>query len=79
MIFYVASYATGLGNVPWQQGELFALDVRGLAPEDKWMHDEARQTLTIVPAKNAPGAVHRITVGVSPAPKEAFVLVLPTF
>lgn len=26
MIAYVASYATGLGNVPWQQGELFALD-----------------------------------------------------
>ena len=26
MIFYVASYATGLGNVPWQQGELFALE-----------------------------------------------------
>lgn len=26
MIFYVASYATGLGNVPWQQGELFSLD-----------------------------------------------------
>jgi len=30
MIFYVASYATGLGNVPWQQGELFGLDVRGI-------------------------------------------------
>ncbi|EKM56642.1 uncharacterized protein PHACADRAFT_27439 [Phanerochaete carnosa HHB-10118-sp] len=30
MIFYVASYATGLGNVPWQQGELFALEVRGI-------------------------------------------------
>ena len=26
MIFYVASYATGLGNVPWQQGELFSLE-----------------------------------------------------
>lgn len=26
MIIYVASYATGLGNVPWQQGELFALE-----------------------------------------------------
>ena len=25
MIFYVASYATGIGNVPWQQGELFGL------------------------------------------------------
>ncbi|CAE6470247.1 unnamed protein product [Rhizoctonia solani] len=33
MVFYVASYATGLGNVPWQasiQSELFALDVRGI-------------------------------------------------
>ncbi|KAG8745362.1 myo-inositol transporter [Ceratobasidium sp. 414] len=30
MIIYVASYATGLGNVPWQQSELFALDVRGI-------------------------------------------------
>ncbi|KAK0447256.1 general substrate transporter [Armillaria borealis] len=26
MIIFVASYATGLGNVPWQQGELFALE-----------------------------------------------------
>ncbi|KAI6096148.1 general substrate transporter [Pisolithus sp. B1] len=30
MIIFVASYATGLGNVPWQQGELFSLDVRGI-------------------------------------------------
>ncbi|KAF8879825.1 general substrate transporter [Infundibulicybe gibba] len=30
MIIFVASYATGLGNVPWQQGELFGLEVRGL-------------------------------------------------
>lgn len=30
MIIFVASYATGIGNVPWQQGELFSLDVRGL-------------------------------------------------
>ncbi|OJT10674.1 Myo-inositol transporter 1, partial [Trametes pubescens] len=30
MIVYVASYATGLGNVPWQQGELFGLEVRGI-------------------------------------------------
>lgn len=26
MIVFVASYATGLGNVPWQQGELFRLE-----------------------------------------------------
>ncbi|PBK63858.1 general substrate transporter [Armillaria solidipes] len=30
MIIFVASYATGLGNVPWQQGELFALEIRGV-------------------------------------------------
>ncbi|EIM87168.1 general substrate transporter [Stereum hirsutum FP-91666 SS1] len=30
MVFYVASYATGLGNVPWQQGEFFSLEVRGI-------------------------------------------------
>ncbi|KIM41211.1 hypothetical protein M413DRAFT_445258 [Hebeloma cylindrosporum] len=30
MILFVASYATGLGNVPWQQGELFSLAVRGI-------------------------------------------------
>ena len=30
LLFYVASYATGLGNVPWQQGELFGLEVRGI-------------------------------------------------
>ncbi len=26
MILFVGSYATGLGNVPWQQGELFSLE-----------------------------------------------------
>ncbi|KAF8809135.1 hypothetical protein BYT27DRAFT_7210439 [Phlegmacium glaucopus] len=26
----MASYANGLGNVPWQQGELFGLEVRGI-------------------------------------------------
>ncbi|KAH9030954.1 general substrate transporter [Lactarius hengduanensis] len=30
MIAFVASYATGIGNVPWQQGELFSLEVRGI-------------------------------------------------
>ena len=32
MIFYVASYATGLGNVPWQQGELFSLEGKPCRP-----------------------------------------------
>ena len=30
MVTYVASYAVGLGNVPWQQSELFPLAVRSL-------------------------------------------------
>ena len=30
MILYVAAYAIGLGCVPWQQSELFPLQVRGL-------------------------------------------------
>jgi SP family myo-inositol transporter-like MFS transporter 13 len=30
MVVYVAGYATGLGNIPWQQGELFRLEVRGI-------------------------------------------------
>jgi SP family myo-inositol transporter-like MFS transporter 13 len=30
MITYVASYALGLGNVPWMQSELFPLSVRSL-------------------------------------------------
>ena len=30
MMIYVSAYATGMGNIPWQQGELFRLDVRGL-------------------------------------------------
>jgi hypothetical protein len=30
MMVYVAGYATGCGNIPWQQGELFRLEVRGV-------------------------------------------------
>ncbi|ORX36912.1 general substrate transporter [Kockovaella imperatae] len=30
MLIYVSFYAIGMGNIPWQQGELFRLDVRGL-------------------------------------------------
>lgn len=30
MIVYVAGYAVGMGNVPWQQSELFPLSVRSL-------------------------------------------------
>lgn len=32
MILFVASYATGLGNVPWQQGELFSLEGNDFLP-----------------------------------------------
>ena len=30
MLLYVASYALGLGCIPWAQGELFRLEVRGI-------------------------------------------------
>jgi SP family myo-inositol transporter-like MFS transporter 13 len=30
IVLYVAAYAVGLGNVPWQQSELFPLNVRSL-------------------------------------------------
>lgn len=30
IMLYVAAYATGLGNVPWMQSELFSLSVRSL-------------------------------------------------
>lgn len=40
IMMYVASYAIGLGNVPWMQSELFALNVRslgsGLATATNW-------------------------------------------
>ncbi|KAK7227212.1 hypothetical protein V2G26_015215 [Clonostachys chloroleuca] len=39
-MLYVASYAVGLGNVPWMQSELFPLSVRskgsGLATATNW-------------------------------------------
>ncbi|KAM0747992.1 general substrate transporter [Meredithblackwellia eburnea MCA 4105] len=30
MVLFIASYATGLGNIPWQGIELFPLEVRGI-------------------------------------------------
>jgi SP family myo-inositol transporter-like MFS transporter 13 len=40
LMAYVAAYAVGLGNVPWQQSELFPLSVRaigsGLATATNW-------------------------------------------
>ncbi|KAJ7059224.1 glycoside hydrolase [Mycena amicta] len=40
--------------------------VSGLGKEDRCQHDEARQTLFIVPADNAPGRRYKIHVEVSP-------------
>lgn len=41
IMIYVASYALGLGNVPWMQSELFPLNVRslgsGLATATNWL------------------------------------------
>jgi MFS transporter, SP family, solute carrier family 2 (myo-inositol transporter), member 13 len=41
IMIYVASYAVGLGNVPWMQSELFPLAVRslgsGVATATNWM------------------------------------------
>lgn len=40
IVIYVSSYALGLGNVPWQQSELFPLSVRslgsGIATSTNW-------------------------------------------
>jgi len=40
IILYVSGYAIGLGNVPWQQSELFPLNVRslgsGMATATNW-------------------------------------------
>jgi SP family myo-inositol transporter-like MFS transporter 13 len=30
MLLFVTGYALGAGNIPWQQGELFRLEVRGV-------------------------------------------------
>ena len=60
--------------VPAQLTQGRTLVVRGLGPDDRWVHDEARQTLVVVPAANAPGTVHRITVSVTPGLKETFAL-----
>ncbi|KAI9070316.1 glycoside hydrolase family 5 protein [Trametes sanguinea] len=48
--------------------------IQGLAPEDRYVYDEAHQSLTVMTHKNEPGTVHRITVSVSPLPKPAFVV-----
>lgn len=58
MILYVAAYAVGLGCVPWQQSELFALRVRacgaGLATAVNWASN-ALVALTFLPMMGALG------------------------
>ncbi|KAJ7866599.1 glycoside hydrolase family 5 protein [Mycena olivaceomarginata] len=41
--------------------------VRGLGPDDRYVYDERRQTLFVVPRENAPGTRHRIEVSLNPA------------
>ena len=60
--------------LPWQLAQGRKVVVRGLAEDDRWTYDEARQTLTIVTSDNAPGTIYRVTVGVDPLPKPAFVV-----
>ncbi|OSC99248.1 glycoside hydrolase family 5 protein [Trametes coccinea BRFM310] len=60
--------------VPSQLAHGRKVVVQGLASEDRYVYDEAHQTLTILTHKNEPGTVHRIKVSVSPLPKPAFVV-----
>lgn len=56
IMLYVAAFAIGLGNVPWMQSELFALDVRslgsGLATATNWLANFA-VGLTFLPLMDA--------------------------
>ncbi|SPO03497.1 related to myo-inositol transporter [Cephalotrichum gorgonifer] len=58
IILYVASYALGLGNVPWMQSELFPLPVRslgsGVATATNWLANFA-VGLTFLPLMDALG------------------------
>lgn len=46
--------------------------LRGLEGDDTWVHDEARQTLYILPKDNSPGSEHLIEITVDP-PLELFI------
>ena len=48
------------------------LVVKGLGPEDRYYHDEPRQTLYITAADTSAGAVHKITVTLDPPLQPAF-------
>ena len=58
--------------VPAQLTQGRTLDVRGLAPEDKWTHDEARQTLYVRAGDDTPGRVYSIRVSLSPRLRAVF-------
>ncbi|KAI0517369.1 putative MFS myo-inositol transporter [Xylaria bambusicola] len=65
IIIYVASYAIGLGNVPWMQSELFPLNVRsmgsGLATATNWGANFI-VGLTFLPLMDAIGASWTFTL-----------------
>ena len=46
--------------------------VSGLEEGDRYVHDQARQTLFIVTARNEPGTLHRVRVAIDPPPRPAF-------
>ncbi|KAJ7243602.1 glycoside hydrolase [Mycena haematopus] len=48
--------------------------VRGLGPDDRYVYDESRQTLFVVPRNNAPGAKHQIQVSLNPPLDPSFEL-----
>ncbi|KAJ7291517.1 glycoside hydrolase superfamily [Mycena rebaudengoi] len=48
--------------------------VRGLRGEDRYVHDESRQTLFVVPGDNSPGSRHKIEVSLNPPLVPAFEL-----
>lgn len=48
--------------------------VDGLGPDDRYLYDESRQTLSIEPAKLVPGKSYRVSVKVVPPLKEEFTV-----
>jgi hypothetical protein len=46
--------------------------VRGLGPDDSYLHDESRQTLFVVTSDPTPNKSHKITVTVDPLPQPMF-------
>ncbi|KAH7907809.1 glycoside hydrolase family 5 protein [Hygrophoropsis aurantiaca] len=48
--------------------------VTGLEPQDRYIHDEARQTLFIVTKDTAPGKKHKVVVSVDPPLRSTFAI-----